>query len=232
MISVIGLLDGITATIIIVGAVALGLFSVYNGKRLKSNLISSSGFMMIFVGLLWLGPFTEFLSVLILGRNLNPAYIYGYLSYVWVAPAIIAAMYLGGEIILPKRKWILVGIFAILGVIFELFLFLDTSNTFEEFTVNNPGDLIDASFKRQSFAFIFIAIFLVSTLILLGIGFLVKSQQAPSELKKRFRYLSLGVFTFVIGAALDSIIPVGVAIGIIRIITVTSAFWMYFGLKT
>ncbi|MFX1395189.1 MAG: hypothetical protein ACFFAH_16720 [Promethearchaeota archaeon] len=231
MISVIGLLDGITATIIIVGAVALGLLSVYNGKRLKSNLITSSGFMMIFVGFLWLRPFTEFLSVLFVGRNLNPAYIYGYLSYAWVAPAIIAAMYLGGEIILPKRKWILVGIFAVLGVIFELFLFLDTPNTFEGFTVNNPGDLLDASFKRQSFAFILIAIFLVSTLILLGIGFLVKAQQAPSGVNKRFRFLSLGVFTFVIGAALDSIIPVGVAIGIIRIITVSSAFWMYFGLK-
>ncbi|MFX1385408.1 MAG: hypothetical protein ACFFBP_23570 [Promethearchaeota archaeon] len=232
MISSIGLLDGITATIIIIGAAALGILSIYNGKRLKSNLISSSGFMMIFVGLLWLGPFIEFLSVLFLGRNLNPPYIYGYLSYAWVAPAIISAMYLGGEIILPKRKWFLVGIFAVLGIIFELFLFLDTPNTFEEFTVKHTGDLIDANFKRQSFTFILIAIFLVSTLILLGIGFSVKALQSKNDLRKRFMFLSLGIFTFVLGAALDSIIPVGIAIGVIRMITVSSAFWMYLGLKT
>jgi hypothetical protein len=77
-----------------------------------------------------------------------------------------------------------------------------------------------------------IAIFLISTLIFEAIGFAIKAKQATGELRKKFSFLSLGFFIFVICGALDSIIPAGIAIGFIRVITMTFALWMYLGLKT
>ncbi|MFX0188486.1 MAG: hypothetical protein ACFE8A_12220 [Candidatus Hodarchaeota archaeon] len=233
MVSVIGWLDGISAGGIVVSAVFFGLLSFYKARKLEAKLLGIAGLMMVFVGFLWLGPFSDFLSILIFQKNLTPNYIYAYLSYMWVAPAIIVGMYLGGELIAPKKKWTIVIIFAILGVIFELFLFLDTKNTFEEFIIANPGqDLIDAKFNRTSPTFILIAIFLISVIIFLGIGFAVKAKQATGELRKKFLFLFTSIMVFVFAAALDTIIPVGIAIGFIRAVGMTAALWMYLGLKT
>jgi len=231
--SAIGWLDGLSAALIVISASSFGLLSFYKSRKLEAKLLGIAGLMMVFTGLLWLGPFTDFLVVMTTGNNINPKEIYGYLSYMWVAPAIIVGMYLGGELIFPKLKWHIVIGFAILGVIFELFLFLDTANTFEKLAAAHPGeDLIDAQFNRASPTFILIAIFLLSTLIFLSIGFLIKAKQSTGELRRKFLLLFTSIIVFVIAGALDSLIPPGVAIGIIRAVGSTSALWMYLGLKT
>ncbi|MFW9951924.1 MAG: hypothetical protein ACFFKA_17540, partial [Candidatus Thorarchaeota archaeon] len=150
----------------------------------------------------------------------------------WVAPALIFALYLGGELLIPKRKWILVGAFIILGIIFEYFLWFYTSDSFT-WTLNNPGeDLIDASFVRTHPTFLLVALFLVVALIFLGIGFFVKAKQATGELRRKFFYLGLGFTIFVACGALDSILTIPIAIGFVRVVMMTFALWMYLGLKT
>ena len=233
MLSPIGWLDGLSAAGIVIFTSFFGLLSFYKARKLEAKLLGIAGLMMVFSGLLWLGPFTDFLFVLIFQKNLYPMRVYAYLSYMWVAPAIIVAMYLGGELIAPKKKWTIVSVFVILGVIFEFFLFFDTANTFEEFVIANPGqDLIDARFNRRSPTFMLIAIFLLSTLLFLGVGFLIKAKQATGDLRRKFLLLFTGIIVFVIAAALDSLIPTGIAIGFIRAVGMTSALWMYLGLKT
>lgn len=231
MISPEGLLDGITASGIILSAVIFGLLSFYHARKLEARLLAVAGILMIFVGLFWLGPFADFLSLLIFGRNLSPLHIYGWLSYVWVAPAIILAMYLGSELMFPEKKKVLVTIYAIIGIIFELFLFLDVANTFI-IEQPRPGNTIDSSFNRASPTFIIIAFFLVSVLIFEGIGFAVKARQATGDIRKKFTYLSIAFIVFVVCGALDSVITAGVAIGFIRVVMMTYAIWMYLGLKT
>jgi len=230
MISLIGLLDGITASSIVLSSTIFGLLSFYRASKLGAKLLAIAGLTMFFVGFLWLGPMVDFFMVLFTETNLNPQMIYSVLSYMWVAPALITAMYLGSELMIPKRKWIIVGIYIVLGIIFEYFLWFHNSESFSFKLV--PGDLIDAEFRREYFTFILVAFFLLSTLIFLGIGFLIKSKQATGDLRKRFIYLALGFIIFVVCGALDSIIPPGVAIGFIRVIMMTFALWMYLGLKT
>jgi hypothetical protein len=141
-------------------------------------------------------------------------------------------MYLGGELIFPKRKWILVGIFIVLGVIFEYFLWFQTDASFT-FTLGLPGeDLIDASFVRTHPTFLLVAVFLVSALVFLGIGFFIKAKQGTGALRKKFFYLGFGFTLFVICGALDSIIPPGIAIGFVRVAMATFSIWMFLGLKT
>ncbi|MFX1303859.1 MAG: hypothetical protein ACFE9X_10905 [Promethearchaeota archaeon] len=230
-----GWMDGLTASLIIFSSVIFGLFSLYKSIKLKAKLLSIAGVVMIFVGFLWLGPTTDFFLKLINDTNLNPVTIYVLLSYTWVAPALFFSMYLGGELLIPKYKWLLVGIFVVLGGIFEFFLWTQPNigQSFQFIEVKPPVDgLIDAGFNRTHPTFIMVAIFLVSALVFLGIGMAVKAKQATGLLRKKFTYLSIGFIIFVVCGALDSILTLPLAIWVIRVVMATFAVWMYLGLKT
>lgn len=232
MVSTLGYLDGLTATGIILSSVIFGILSFYHARKLGARLLGIAGAMMILIGLLWLGPFVDFLLILTTGKNIRPTQVYMWLSYMWVAPAIILGMYLGSELLAPEKKKAIIIFYAILGVIFELYLFLDWTHVFT-WTLNNPGqDTIDSSFQRTSPAYWIIIFFLISTFIFEGIGFAIKAKQATGEIRKKFRYLSIGFIVFVVCGALDSVIPPGVAIGFSRAVMMTFALWMFLGLKT
>ena len=232
MVSFIGWIDGLTATLIIISSVSFGLISLYKSVKLKAKLLSVAGIAMILVGFLWLGPTVDLFLVLLTGSNISPFSTYSILSYLWVAPAIVCSIYLGGELIFPKRKWIFVGIFIVLGVIFEYFLWFQTTDSFT-WILDNPGeDLIDASFVRTHPTFLMVAVFLVAALIFLGIGFFIKAKQATGDLRKKFFYLGLGFTIFVLCGALDSILTIPLAIGFVRVIMSSFAVWMYLGLRT
>ncbi|MCK4287510.1 MAG: hypothetical protein KAX18_14965, partial [Candidatus Lokiarchaeota archaeon] len=128
MVSITGWIDGLTATLIIVSSVTFGLISLFKSAKLKAKLLAVAGIAMIFVGFLWLGPTIDLFFVLLGKGNIpgDPPVAYVILSYLWVAPALIFAIYLGGELIMPKKKWILVGVYIALGIVFEYFLWFDT----------------------------------------------------------------------------------------------------------
>ncbi|MCK4287486.1 MAG: hypothetical protein KAX18_14845 [Candidatus Lokiarchaeota archaeon] len=228
-----GILDGGTAALIVFSSIGFGLFSLYKSIKLKASLLTIAGFAMVFVGFLWLGPTVDFIFLLLGLGNIVPYEMYAILSYLWVAPALIFAIYLGSELLVPKKKWILVAIYIVLGIVFEYFLWFDTAASFRTLAPTIPGEtIIDASFNTRHPTFLLIAVFLISALIFLGIGFAIKAKQSTGLLRKKFIYLSIGFIIFVLSGALDSIIKLPLAIGIIRVIMATFALWMYLGLKT
>jgi len=228
-----GLLDGLTSAGIVLSATVFGLFTLYKAVKLKAKLLAVAALTMFFVGLLWLGPFTDLIFLLIRKENIDPYRVYALLSYMWVAPTLVFAMYLGGELIWPKGKWILVIIYIGLGVVFEMFLWFNTYTSFEELAPEIPGEtIIAASFDRTHPTFILIATFLVSALVLLGIGFIIKAKQATGELRKKFLFLAIGFIIFVFAGASDSLIEPGPLLGIIRGAQMTFGLLMYLGLKT
>jgi len=228
-----GILDGGTAALIVFSSIGFGLFSLYKSIKLKASLLTIAGFAMVFVGFLWLGPTVDFIFLLLGLGNIVPYEMYAILSYLWVAPALIFAIYLGSELLVPKKKLILVAIYIVLGIVFEYFLWFDTAASFRTLAPTIPGEtIIDASFNTRHPTFLLIAVFLISALIFLGIGFAIKAKQSTGLLRKKFIYLSVGFIIFVLSGALDSIIKLPLAIGIIRVIMATFALWMYLGLKT
>jgi hypothetical protein len=231
MVSPTGWLDGLTASGIILSSVIFGLLSLYKAKKLHAKLLAIAALTMFFVGCLWLGPFVDFIMVLFFNTNISPIWYYSLFSYTNVAPALIFAMYLGGSLLFPKRKWIIVVIYVILGGIFEYFLWFQNAQSFS-YTPPGIGDLINAEFVRTYITFYFVVLFLVSALIFLGIGFAIKAKQSTGQLRKKFLYLSLGFIIFVLCGALDSVVTLPVAIGVVRAVMMTFALWMYLGLKT
>jgi len=232
MVDALGLLDGLTASGILLSATIFALLSLYKSIKLKAKLLTWAALTMLFIGFLWLGPFIDFILVIFTETNITPTSFYSILSYMWVAPVLVVSMYLGGSLLIPKKKWFLVGGILVLGIIFEYFLWFHTTESFT-WVLANPGqDLIDASFVRTHPTFLLIAFFLIVALVFLGFGFLIKAKQATGELRKKFIYLALGFIIFVVCGALDSILTLPVAIGFVRGLMMTFALWMYLGFKT
>jgi len=226
-------LEGLTASSVISVGIILGLISIIKGRKLKAKLLTVLGLAIFFIGFLYLGPTTDFLTVIITGSNITSEFwglgIYGILSYLWIAPALVMAMYIGGELILPKRKWILVIIYMVLGIIFEYFLWFQTDNTFVIDLV--PGEIIDSSFVLLYPTFLLMALFILSILIFHGIGFLIKAIKSTGVLRKKFLLLGIGFIIFSIAGAGDSLVNPGIGLVIVRTAMISSIVLMYLGLK-
>ena len=132
-----------------------------------------------------------------------------------------------------RKKWYIVLLFIILGLVFEFFLFFDTMGTFQ-FTIPiiGSGNLIDSQFILLSPGFILGAVFLNSILVLNGIGFLHKARQLEGALRRKFLYLSTAFFLFCVCAGIDAAIPVGPALVIVRLGMIVVNLFLYYGLKT
>lgn len=209
-----------------------GLLSIYHAKKLEAKLLYFAGMMVFFTGGFYLGASIDFLTVLLTENNIpNENGLHGILSFMWVAPAVITAMYLGSYLIIPSKKWYIVSLYLTLAVVFEFFLFIDPLSAFN-FEIPPGRTLIDSSFVYGSITFILIVVFLASALIFTGVGFLIKSIQSTGAVRKRFAFLSIGFIVFVICGALDSLVAPGLGLIIVRGGMICYAWFMYFGLKT
>ncbi len=229
--SLIGFLDGITAVGIIISSVSFGLLSFYKARKLDARLLSVAGLLMIFVGLLWLGPATDFFFVLLTGKNISPLYLYAWLSYMWVFPAVVTGFYIGAELMMPEKKKIIVGIYTFVCIIFEILIFTMPLGVF---IIDQPisGNLIDSGFNRGNPAYWLILFFQLSSLIFLGLGFAIKAKQATGEIRKKFIFLCIASLIFFISGVLDALTRPGVYLVGWRALMMTYSFFMYLGLKT
>lgn len=140
------------------------------------------------------------------GSNIKDYSWMGIINWMWFPGAIICAIYLGTELIIKKGKLLLVLIYLVLGIIFELFLFLDPTGTITYSVPINPGeDLINDNIILESVDFVIALIYLLSILIFLGFGFLSKAIQSTGDIRKKFLFLSAGAFVYTIGGILDGL---------------------------
>lgn len=228
-----GWLNGISALGVLTINLIIGFYSLYKASKLKAKLLTVTSLTIIFVGLLWLGPTTDFIKILITETNIEPVWVYPLLSYMWAAPGISFGMYIGGELLMPKKKWILVGAFIIMSIAYEFVLFWSPQDSFH-FVVPSPlgNDLIDTISNYSYYTAYFLIVFILSILIFNGIGFLVKAKQATGILRRKFLYLSFGFIVFAIIVIFDSVVPPVTALFIVRFGIIISSILLYLGIKT
>lgn len=235
----IGFLDGLTATIIVVFGFILGPTIYYKAYKMNAKFLKLGAVMSVFATLLWFGPTIDFLTILFTQNNLdNTAGLYGILSYMWVPPALVTGMYLGGVILMPKRKNIILVVFLVVGIIFEILLFLDTANAF--IFTEPPADfvsgteLIDSRFNSRHPLFVLIAIFLASLVLLNGGGSIRQALKSSGVVRKKFVSLSIVFLLFPVVAIIDAYIPAGLfptLLFISRSGMIFIAIFMYSALK-
>ncbi|MHA2181421.1 MAG: hypothetical protein ACXAAH_08365 [Promethearchaeota archaeon] len=185
------------------------------------------------MGFMWLGPIVDFATIVVTTGNLDNSYgLYSILSYMWVPIPLIFAMLISAQILFPEKKWYIVAIYAILGIIFEYFVFFRTLDSFSfEVPIISGDTLIDSRFKLPSPAFFLIAVFDFSVL-LNGIGFFRKGIQSKGIIRRKNFYLSAGFFIFVFFTFFDVFnFPGFNEIYIVRIGINFCFLFFYLGLK-
>ena len=230
-----GWIDGITASGVVIFGFIFGFFFLYKARKSGAKILTILGFVNILAGLMYLGVFTDFLVVLATETNLDNSYgLVGILSYIWFAPVMILALYIGAELLLPKRKWYLMSIIIIICIVFVILFFMDPMGTFNFVPPPVLGaSLIDYNVDLFKPAGIIMAILLLAVLIVLGFGFLIKSFQSTGVLRKKFFFLSMGSICFCIFGLLEGLTAPGdiIMVIIVRIGYLISFWLMYYGLK-
>lgn len=231
--SVLGWIDGLTATGVVLFGLIFGSFFIYKSKKSEANILTFLGLATVFAGLMYLGVFLDFLIVLITKKNIeNASGVVALLSYIWLAPAIITAIYIGTRLLNLKKKWYVLSIFVVLGVIFDIAIFIDPFNAFNIIPPTNSGEaLIDYNVNTFSVAGILMAIFLISVTIILGLGFLIKSLKTTGELRRKLFLVSMGAFCFCIFGLIEGLTAPDIYVIIVRIGYLASFWLLYFGLK-
>ncbi len=227
-----GLVDGISALAIIVSSVTFGIVCIVKGARSNAKLLTYAGFMALCIGSFWLGPTTEFLMWVLLETHITPPEIYGLLSYTMIGPGVLLVAIIGGELIAPSKKKTLIVIMTIAGIAFEIFLWGFTLESFKPFETPEYGRLLDASFNTRFFTFFLIAFFLVYILIFIATGFAIKAKKSIGILRKKFAYLAIAFYIFVVVGVVDALIGSGLMVGIVRVFMCSFSVLMYLGLKT
>lgn len=229
-----GWIDGITASGVVIFGILFGLFFIYRSRKINAKLLTYLGLTTLFAGLMFLGVFLDFLSVFIFQQNMPNNGIVAILSYIWFAPAIVTAMYIGAQSLTPKIKRHITIIFLVITIFFEIIIFLYPLSSFNfNPTPYTPPtiNLIDYNVKLTSLAGILMGACLLSVLVFLGFGFLYKGFQSTGVIRKNFLFLSVGSIWFCIFGLLEGLTAPGF-LGIIVRIGYLSSFWlMYFGLK-
>jgi len=233
MLTVLGWADGISTSFVVIFGVIFGFFFLYKARKSGAKILTILGIVNILAGLMYLGVFTDFLVVLATETNLDNSYgLVGILSYIWFAPVMILALYIGAELLLPKRKWYFMAIISIICIVFVILFFMDPMGTFNFVPPTVLGEsLIDYNVNILTPAGIIMAILLLAVLILLGFGFLIKSIQSTGILRKKFLFLSLGAIFFCVFGLLEGLTEPGVMVIFVRIGYLVSFWLMYYGLK-
>ena len=227
-----GFLDGITSTGVVLAGFVIGFFYLRRGFKIKSKPLKILGLATIFAGLMYLGVFLDFMTVLGTGVNLdNSMGQVGLLSYVWFAPVIVCAIWFGA-IIEPRVKPIyIISIFMVIGVIFEIVVFLDPMNSFEFQTVTNGTLLTDYSIRRFTLAEFLMIGLLGPVMIFMGIGAIIAMRKSTGILKKKFLAGLGGILCFAIFGFMEGLgEQLGILIVIVRIGYMSSFLLMYLAL--
>ncbi|NVM18656.1 MAG: hypothetical protein HWN80_13145 [Candidatus Lokiarchaeota archaeon] len=232
--SFIGWLNGLTASGVFLFSIIFGLFAIYKARKTHSNPLLYLGLTYFFAGLIFTGDFLDFVTVLITQTNIdNSLGIIGLINWMWFPGVAIFGMFFGAELIVPKKKWTIFTIFLTLGIIFDALLFLFPGDALTYTTPDPLGsDLINDSLIFESIVGILALIFLVSILILDGFGFLRKGIQGTGIIRRKFYYLSLGAFLYIMGGILDGLFDPGISLIFIRATMILSALLFYLGVKT
>ena len=212
----------------------VGLFFVYKAKKNDAKLLQYLGFTYFFAGLIYFGDFFDFITILITGTNVdNSTGFIGIINWMWFPGVILCAMYLGADLMVPNKKKLLMIIYLILGIVFELFLLFDTANSITYTYPSVAGeDLINDNMVEDSIMFFLTLFFLLSIIIFLGFGFLIKAIQSKGDIRKKFIYLSIGAFVYTIGGIMDGLFSPGIILIFIRSAMIGSSALFYLGLRT
>ncbi|MBY9020546.1 MAG: hypothetical protein KGD67_05770 [Candidatus Lokiarchaeota archaeon] len=230
MLSVLSGLIGSATLGTLIGFCTFGIYFYYISKKTHIKLLSIMGISLFFAGFSYLGICADFLSILITGDNIN-SIILAFLIWPFVPISFLIIFYVAAEILVPKKKILIIIIYAILCIIFELSIFLDTLGniTFIEPTIPG-GELIDDSLTFGSPASFIGIIFTLTGFFFNGFGLFFKGIRSSGVVGRKYKQLAIGYLIINVSALLD-FIGIAEIIVIVRVASLISIWFFYLGLR-
>ncbi|MFW9875861.1 MAG: hypothetical protein ACFFG0_22385 [Candidatus Thorarchaeota archaeon] len=222
------ILNGIFSLIFVVISILIGLTIISKYPKSKNRTVLFVGFVWLGIVSSWYASSSSFLVALITGGD-------GYMStppyyfIIGAAPLPITAfiwMFAFTELLYRDKKRIILLIFAITGIIFEIALFILLLIDYDLVgTVTSP---VDAEYEL--FVTIY-QIFLVILVLISGTLFARESLKSDTpEIKLKGRLLLTAFLSFVIGSILEILSGISIVVLIIaRLLLISSSIEFYGG---
>ncbi|HEY0087450.1 MAG TPA: hypothetical protein VGB37_01330 [Candidatus Lokiarchaeia archaeon] len=222
------ILNGIYSIIFIIISLIIGL-------KILLKYFTSKNKLFIFIGLSWIGisePWwpagVSFLIAISTGTNglLNNPKLYFLLGNIFLPIFLFFWMMGFTELVYKEKQKVIVGIFMIIEILFELF--------FVYFLITNPNIIgglespVDVDYKG------FTAVHLTFILIVLLItGFLLAKLMLTSEIvenKLRGKFIAIAFLSFIIGAFMDAMLVLNfITLPIARLLLISCSIEFYIG---
>ncbi|MHA1718702.1 MAG: hypothetical protein ACTSXK_04190 [Promethearchaeota archaeon] len=219
-------LNGISAFCVLITGFYFGIRFILYYYKLKKTLLPLIAAMAFGLGIFYLGPTTAFFYLILTGSNIS-GILYGFLSYITLPITLGIAMYLGFDIFKPSWKKGIIIFFGIFAIIWWISFIFFQDYMFES-TTPAPGELIDIEYVMP-IGKIMVALAILSTLFLLGGGFLsILKKIEDKEKRMKSLFLSIGWSLFTIAGFLDTFIAPEL-IAIARIIMLIGYILIFIG---
>jgi len=233
ILSQLGWIDAISITCFFLFNVIFGLYLVYKSRKTNAKLLLIVGLAIISIGFGKLHSVSDFIVILVTGRNLEVS-IYLRILIHYTPPVFYGffSIYIGIEILLKKNKKYAVLIVLIILTLLQIGFYIDPINQIDIIVPTPSGiSLVEINLAFGSFVFILAIILGLLALGFSGFGLLFKSFQVEGLLKKKYLFLAIGVFLCIISLFLETITTVLLLNIIFEIGQVISAFLWYLGLR-
>jgi hypothetical protein len=227
-------INGISGLIIIIYNTVFSIFLLTQSRKHNIKLLLYFGLFTIFLISSVLIHVVDFCSILFFGGNfviegVNLPLIF---SWMWTPPVMICASFVGAELIAPqKRNYIVMSIF-IIGIIYELFIFL---NPTEYLILNYPeisGErLMDSVLKIGSPPFFIYLIYFGYAIGFHVIGGTIRAIQSKGIVRKKLFNIALGSFFIVLAIGIEGFSFPGLLIAFSRSGLILGFILFYLGLK-
>jgi hypothetical protein len=236
MLTYLNLLKGVLTLGIVVFGVVWGIYFIYQSKKTHAKLLFYMGLMMVSAGLIFSALAYDFLYVLITDKNMvYPDELISILTWMWVPPTVLIAIKVSSELLIPEKKKIktsLVSAILIIGILFELTIFLDPKGSLNSVEPVPPGtDFYDADLAYGSLASLLGTILIFSILIFGGFGYLHKSIKSEGIIRRKYFYLAMVVFLYAVCGTFDGLTSPGIVLVFIRFGLLASLIFWYLCLK-
>jgi len=195
--SEIGLIWAITILASLSLNYSIGILFLYKSKKTNARLLGYFGLYAILAGLSGTGALIDIISIFLTGFNAeNPNNFISVIGYIWLLPIGLMIMLVSAEIVLPNKKWIIIGIYTLIASIYELLILIDPNNSFSAEYPQNLGEtLIYEYLVYESPAGIFYLVGILYVLLFGVLGFLIKGIKSTGILRKKLFQLSIGLFS-------------------------------------
>ncbi|MFX1394869.1 MAG: hypothetical protein ACFFAH_15015 [Promethearchaeota archaeon] len=220
------IITGISSILILIAYQIVGLLIILKYRKFKDKTFIWWGIGILGVGLPWAGSGISFLFIIITGKGLTEV-PYFFITLTWMAITLFFWMWTMTELMAKEKQKIILGIYAFVGIMFDLYLILNL--------ITNPSAIgmlhtppIDSTYIGLTMLYTLFVI--ASTSISLFI-FIMKSFKSENpEVKLKAYFLLIALISQIFAGVADAFIELTITTLIItRIIIISSAIEGYIG---